>query len=117
MLDIDAITETIAELENAETTFSTCEKLAALYTVLEHFSTPADVVQKELGDIMPQYQMYKQVKRRYKMGEVTEQAIVMAMHDTCKEISEFIQTLYSSTDIPQERDEIRQLIQELNGKY
>ena len=36
MLSLDKINETILELTQADTTFSTCEKLAACYTVRDH---------------------------------------------------------------------------------
>lgn len=36
MISLDKINETILELERSDTTFSTCEKLAACYTVRDH---------------------------------------------------------------------------------
>lgn len=36
MLSLDKINETILELEQSDTSFSVCEKLAACYTVRDH---------------------------------------------------------------------------------
>lgn len=117
MLDLDVITNTIVELENSDTNFSNCQKLASLYTVMEHFNHQTDAVQKELTDILPQYQTYRQAKRKYKLGELSESAVLSAMHATCIEISEFIQMLYTSTDTQEERKEIKQLVHDLNERY
>ena len=39
MINIDEINETISELEQGDTTFATCQKLAALYTVRDNFKS------------------------------------------------------------------------------
>lgn len=37
MIDLDEVSRTIAELETRGTTYATCEKLAILYAVRDHF--------------------------------------------------------------------------------
>ena len=112
MLNIDEVNNTIAELENGETTFDACIKLASLYTVKEHFDCNDEVVE-EYNDILPQYRHYVEVKRKYQLGEVAETALEKQTMLVCKEISEFIQSLYSSTDMPTERNIIQDMINSL----
>jgi predicted RNA-binding protein Jag len=120
MLDLQEINNTITMLENSDTTFVNCDKLASLYIVKEHlenattslYSDGSSIV-KEYDDILPQYRLYCEVKKKYQQHELTEQAVDLAMKDVCKEIQEFIHTLYSSTDMQSERDAIKQMIQEL----
>lgn len=46
MLDIRELDEAIAELEDREPTFSSCSKLADLYTVRKHLLGPDDEYEK-----------------------------------------------------------------------
>ncbi|MCH5211010.1 MAG: hypothetical protein J1F01_08625 [Oscillospiraceae bacterium] len=119
MLNLEEINSTIKKLEDGETTFANCEKLAALYTVRKHFkgeekqsrdSDMGDDVTTELSDILPQYKKYCEAKRKYKQHETTEQPVIFAMANVCLEIKEFIKSLYSSTDMEAERDQIRQMV-------
>lgn len=120
MLDINLIDETIKELENEDTNFSNCQKLASLYTVKEfyekHLQT-ADQVQLELHDILPQYNRYCEVKKKYQLGEVASEQVLDSMMLLCQEIEEFLHTLYSSTDIEPERQQLRGLIQSLSTSF
>ena len=123
MLNITEITNTIAELENGDTTFANCQKLASLYIVRDNFNkedmqevqTQQVVeVEHELSDILPQYQKYCEIKRKYQMNEVTENAVINSIDNVCREIAEFLQTLYGSTDMQEERDAIKTMLAEVN---
>lgn len=129
MLDLEEINNTIEELEHSNTTFANCEKLASLYIVRNYFKTTElpgyhvsesvyekDTI-KELNDILPQYNIYCETKRKYQLHQLTDEAVILAMKDVCKEILEFITTLYNHTEFEQERVEIENLISELNTKY
>ena len=61
-------------------------------------------VQKELFDILPHYNMYCDKKRDYQLGKVDKDIVLSSMKLVCNEISEFLHTLYSSTDMQGERD-------------
>ena len=61
--------------------------------------------------------MYKVVKRKYQLGEMTKEAVVSAIKNVCTEIHEFIHVLYVNTDMQEERTEITKLLRELSGKY
>lgn len=121
-MNIEEISNTIEELENGDTTFVNCQKLASLYIVRENFKidyqrmvTP---VEEELNDILPQYQTYCEVKRRYQLNEVTEPAVIDSLNRVCKEIREFLHTLYSGTDMEQERyiivETLQQIVEEIH---
>ena len=115
MLNIDEVNNTIAELENGETTFDTCIKLASLYTVKEHYNSINDEVVEEYNDILPQYRKYVESKRKYQLGEITEMALEKQTTLVCKEVSEFIRSLYSSTDMPIERELIKSMVNSLQN--
>ena len=121
MLNIEEINNTIEELENSDTTFSNCNKLASLYIVREHYQkplkSPGTSVEHELSDILPRYKLYCEIKRKYQLHEITQEGVIVAMQNVCKEIKEFMQTLYSSTDMPEERKLIIQLITDLQGTF
>lgn len=109
MLNLQEIENTIDELENGDTTFDACIKLAALYNVREHFKGEvgaekvSDKVTKELADILPHYEAYIEAKRSYQLNKISEETVIEYMSTLCVEIDEFIHTLYISTDTPQER--------------
>lgn len=110
-MNIKDIDRTIHELENSETTFSNCEKLAHLYIVRQFQDNALNQVIngknsrviKELVDILPHYDIYRQYKRNYQLNKVGEDKVLDSLHAVCKEIGEFLHTLYSSTDLPAER--------------
>lgn len=112
MLDLTLIENTIQELENSDTTFNNCEKLASLYIVREHQKNEnLKVVEKsekevmdELNDILPSYSMYCNKKRDYQMNKLGADVVLSSLKSVCREICEFIHILYSSTDMPEERD-------------
>ena len=96
-MNIEDVRSTIAKLENDETTFENCQKLATLYIIRDNY------VDKELNDILPQYSKYADIKRKYQLGEVSEKVVEKQIKIVCKEIREFIHSLYTSTDLPVER--------------
>ena len=120
MLDLEMIDTTIEELENSDTNFVNCQKLASLY-VVRHFyegsSEPAQPVEVELRDILPQYKKYCEIKRHYQLNEISEQQVLSSLEAVCKEISEFFHTLYSSTDMPEEREQLKVLLQDLISDF
>lgn len=105
-MNIQDINRTIQELKDDSTTFENCERLAHLYIVKEHMNN----AEEEYEDILPQYVKYTVMKRKYQLGEIAEQAIEKQIKAVCKEISEFIHTLYTSTDMPSEREMIKSMI-------
>lgn len=114
-MDISEIERTIKQLEGGDTTFESCRKLATLYVVRDNLTT--DNVEKELNDILPCYRRYIQIKRDYQTGRATDDLLVNSMESVCKEITEFIETLYNNTELFKERLKIEKTIKELSEKY
>ena len=121
MLKLDQINNTIEELEHADTTFDTCFKLASLYIVKEHFEqglkttvddTP-EVVEEELNDILPSYRRYCDVKRNWQLHNADKSHVLSEMEKVCQEIQEFIEALYSSTNMVEERDILHNTLKSL----
>lgn len=116
MLDVDEIENTIKDLENGDTTFDTCIKLASLYIVLDKYKQSEraeDEVELELNDILPQYKKYCEIKRAYQLKITSKDAVLDSMRIVCTEIKEFIENLYSHTDTQEERELITELIMQL----
>ena len=118
MLDLREIENTIEMLENGDTTFVNCEKLASLYTVRDHLTNQQeDETEKEISDILPSYRVYADTKIKYQNHEVTEEAVVSTLHLLCVEVIDLIKILYTSTEMVEERQEIGKLIGELTNMY
>lgn len=114
-MNMTTINDLIEELENGDTSLSNIRNLSALYNVKSHLlgTNNFDSTTKELGDILPSYLGYINVKRKYQLQETTEDAVYINMKQLCREIKEFIQSLYSGTDTPKERELIKQMIKEI----
>lgn len=106
MMDIQLIEESIENLESSDTNFSNCADLASLYIVRNYYKPTSRLsdVESELNDISPSYQKYQDIKRKYQLGEGSQSLVYDAMRNVCREITEFILTLYSSTDTKEERE-------------
>ena len=115
MLNLSEINNLIDDLEQSDTSLSNIRNLSALYNVKSHIigSKTYDNVIKELNDILPSYLQYIEVKRKYQMKEITEEAVITYIQNVCTEIKEFIHTLYTGTDLPKEREIIKQMIKEM----
>lgn len=114
-MDLKEINDLIDDIESKETSLSNVRNLSALYTVKNHLvgSKTYNNVVKELNDILPSYLKYIETKRRYQLREIEETNVLLQLGNVCKEIKEFIQTLYSGTDTPEERKLIYNLIRAL----
>lgn len=118
-LNLMTINEFIDEMEQADLSLSTIRNLSALYNVRSHIlgSNKVDNAVKELNDILPSYLNYIKTKRQYQLKEITETNVLLQLGNVCKEIREFIQTLYNGTDTPEERKLITNLIDQLKEAF
>ena len=116
-MDVVAINEAIQTLENADTTFDNVSELAALYTVRDHLQPLEYSGNNQLDDILPYYRKYTEIKRRYQLNQTTEGEVIQGMKNLCKELQEFVEDLYSHTDMNKERLCIRAFLLELNKKF
>ena len=124
MLDFNEIRDTISQLENSKTTYDTCSKLADLYIVLDHSENANvqdtksnDTVVNELSDILPAYTEYVKVKTNYKLNRGTKDSVLYSMDLLDKEITEFIDILFSSSDMSEERELLKRMLSNLYNKY
>lgn len=120
-MDINAIEDNIIELENSDTTVDNVRELAGLYIVRENLlnrgirENISDITH-ELNDILPAYEEYCNVKRKYQLKQVPEEAVIQQMNILCREIQEFVYTLYINTDFYKERRIILNILDEINKK-
>lgn len=71
---------------------------------IDYFIENCNFTDYELDDILPQYRKYCEVKREYQLGNTSKDNVIVAMNNVCKEITEFINSLYSHTDMQEERE-------------
>lgn len=120
-MDIQIIEEAIEELETADTTYDNIAELSSLYIVYNNLKQPiktmVDGVNNELQDILPYYIKYRDIKTRYQLGKTAEGEVIQGMKRVCKELAEFIDALYSGTDMNKERLCIKDMLVQLNEKY
>ena len=116
MISADIINTIVDELENENSLFDICQELAAFYIIQDHInsSKPNEVV-SEYSDILPEYHKYVDIKKKYQKKELTESAVLLSMQNVCTEIKQFIRTLYSSTDMPEEREQIKTMLVNLSN--
>jgi len=120
-MDIVAINQAIEDLENDDTTPENVSELAALYICRDNLEnrkeSTVDTVQSELEDILPYYLKYRTTKRKYQLNQATDGEVLQGIKDVCRELKEFIDTLYSSTDMHRERLTIKRTIRDIYEKY
>ena len=114
-MDIVAIEDAIETLEKDDTTVENVLNLASLYIVHDNIKHPRKtVVEHEYDDILPAYRKYCETKRQYQLDEVTEGAVIKDLKLVCIEISEFLHTLYSHTDMNRERKILSEMVENLH---
>lgn len=121
-MDISIIRQAIVELENDDITLNNVIELASLYIIVDRYDrrvNEADntVVEHELQDIFPYYSKYIDIKRKYQLKQVTERQLDNAMKDLCREICEFLNVLYNSSEMAKERKYIREMLRDCLKKY
>lgn len=124
-MDLLTIKEAINTLVESDTTPQNVAELASLYICkgeLEKLKFAPkfrviDGVEEEWQDILPYYQQYKDVKKRYQLGQTNEGEIIQGIKKVCLELKEFIEALYSGTDMNKERLCIQQMLRELYSEY
>ena len=119
-MNLEDIKYEIEILETEEFTAENVDELASLYIVYDYMkrglNRTSDGIEKELKDILPSYRRYCESKRRYQLGESNEGEVIHDLNLLCKEISEFIESLYSGTDMNKERIYIRKEISKIYEK-
>lgn len=107
----------IEELEDSDTTYANVADLASLYIVKDRLNQSNDNVTKELNDILPAYNVYRDVKRNYQLNGIDKSKVLQQLEFVCGELSEFICMLYSNSDLEEERQYLMKMISQLNNLY
>ena len=120
-MDIRTIEAAIQTLENDATTVETVSKLSALYicraNLKNSLESKIDGVEQELEDVLPCYQKYKAVKKKYQLNQALDGEVIHSLKNVCIEIQELIEALYSGSDMHRERLQIKNMIKELQKKF
>ena len=117
-MNIEEIQDDIKMLENDATTLDNVLELASLYIVAEHLQNNTQrTVGSELEDLFPAYNKYVQTKEQYQRGNAQEDAIINALILLSQEIREFLEILYSSTNLYKERRILHGLIEQISAFY
>ena len=107
-MNLTDINDAIETLSESDSTLSNVRNLASLYIVQDRLQnalkTQNNSVESELNDILPSYKKYCEIKRKFQLKELTEEAVHKALERVCKEVNEFLHILYSNTDTEKERE-------------
>ena len=119
-MNINLIEENLQMLSNSDTTFDNVQELAMLSIAHDYLKNRSerttDSVRAELNDIVPSYDRYKEIKRKYQMGESSKESVIDSLQRVCKETYEFLLILYSNTDFQDERSCIQNLLENVVRK-
>lgn len=125
-MDIKEIEKEIEKLENEKESYKTVSALADMYIVRKYLNkkntaetyseqnTENDAETEFMTDVLPAYKRYKEVKRKYQLGNTTKEKVLLCMDKLTKEIKELIQIMYTNSDMPEERNKISEFIEDLN---
>ena len=124
-MTLEVINEMIQDIEQSDISLSNARSLASLYilkSIKENdenliLKRSSSIVAKELDDILPSYNYYIDTKRRFQLKQINEELVIEALKDVCREIKEFVQIIYSCTDMPIERDTIKEMLSDLNKQF
>lgn len=124
-MTLEVINEMIQDIEQSDNSLSNARSLASLYILKSMkendenliLKRSNNIIAKELDDILPSYNYYIDTKRRFQLKQINEDLVIEALKDVCREIKEFIQIIYSCTDMPIERDTIKEMLSDLNKQF
>lgn len=124
-MTLEVINDMIQDIEQSDNSLSNARSLASLYilkSIKENdenliLKRSSSIVAKELDDILPSYNYYIDTKRRFQLKQLNEELVIEALKDVCREIKEFVQIIYSCTDMPTERDTIKEMLSDLNKQF
>lgn len=108
--------------------YQSCEKLANLYIIYDHLygkqiktvdplpRPEIKVSQNSEADnkVLPTYFYYVQAKKSFQEGNVPKEKVIRTLDALSIEIKDFVKMLYRNTDIPEEREKISKLINDIN---
>ena len=117
MIDLNEVNNTITELQDGQTTFDSCQKLASLFVVRDYLTRNTDEVLTEYHDILPSYAKYKKHKKAYQLNNDTIENVENAFLTLLQEIYEFLDILYISAENTQERASMMSTIERFKNSH
>lgn len=118
-MNLAEINAGINELFNSPLTLSNARNLSALIVVQSYMKnaiqSKPDALEQELNDILPRYKEYCNIKRDYQLGKLSEDDIIISMRRVCKEVKEFLLSLYENTETAQERTQLKTMLKEIQN--
>ena len=120
----------IEDYESRQPTYQVCEKLANLYIIYDHLygnkNEPQHNIppnysfyseepnQEEKESVLPAYDMYVESKIAFQYGDIPKEKVLYFLNALSQEIKDFFAMLYRNTDMPEEREIINSLINNIN---
>lgn len=113
-MNLAKVNKEINELLNSPLTLSNVRNLSALIVVQSYLQnaiqSEPDSLEQELNDILPRYKEYCEIKRDYQLGKIPKDDIIISMRRVCKEVNEFLLSLYENTETAEERTMIKVML-------
>ena len=118
-MNLKEINDAINELLNGPLTPSNARNLSALIVVQSYLQnaiqSESDSLERELNDILPRYKEYCEIKRDYQLGKIPKDDIIISMRRVCKEVNEFLLSLYENTETAEERTMLKTSLKDVQN--
>jgi len=118
-MNLVEVNKEINELLNSPLTLSNARNLSALIVVQSYLQnaiqSKPDSLEQELNDILPRYKEYCNIKRDYQLGKLPEDDIIISMRRVCKEVNEFLLSLYENTETAEERTMLKAMLRDVQN--
>ena len=118
-MNLAEVNEATKELLNGPLTLSNARNLSALITIQSYMKnaiqSKPDGLEQELNDILPQYKEYCNIKRGYQLGKLSDTDLIVAMRHVCKEVNEFLLSLYENTETAEERTMLKTMLKDVQN--
>lgn len=115
-MKIDEIKKEMIDLKDGKATYQTVSTFADLITVYKYLCEDEDPESMDMSEdtgVLPTYAVYKTEKRKYQLGEVTKERVLKSFDVFIREIKDFIGDLYRYSDMPEEREKINKMVNEI----
>ena len=117
MIFLSTINDLIDELEFSEMSLSNIRNLASLYIVKSQLLGSDKFRSFSNDPTLPSYDDYIDSKRQFQLHEIPAESVAKSFTVLCSEIEEFLQTLYSGTDLPEEREHLKTTLKNIQEKF
>ncbi len=114
MISQRELLNSIRDIEQSASTHQQCQKLADLYIIYDHLYGLKEAAHsyqapKSQGEILPAYFGYVDAKQAYQVGDVPKEKVLRSLDSLIYELKELIREIYRSTEMPEERERLKNL--------